>query len=864
MVYSQNIEHLNTWKLIPQSSVPDGPAAVSSPNFKTQKWVKAIVPGTTFYAHVLAGKEKDPDYGDNIYKVDKSKYYRPFWYRAEFPKRKLSKSQRLWINFNGVNKIAEIYINGHRLGRMAGLMDRERYDVTSYLNNSGSNAIAVLVTPPIYDKENHHTLVNHESPTYLASAGWDWMPAVPGINSGITGDVTLTTTGPVRVDDPWIQTELPNHHLANIAVSADLFNAASAPIKGFVKVLINPGNITIKGPVLTLPAKAARNVRFDKTQFGQLSVKQPKLWWPNGYGKQPLYSCTVSFETAASVSAAVTKKFGIRKVTADSTELNGPWKVYVNDVPVFLKGGNWGMSDYMLKTRGKDYETRIRLHKAMNYNIIRNWTGEVTDDEFYDYCDQYGLMVWDDFWLHNFDSVDSLDIFKRNVVQKVKRLRNHPCITVWCGANEGIPGGPVNGPISQSIVAALKNEDANSRLYFPRSNAGVTVPPFSLRGGSHNLSGSGVWNNLDPKTYFTDPHDMYLFSNNTYGLRSELGTATFVNIESFKKFMPKAYWVAPTAEDMSSTTNMWARHFFCSNGDLGGGANPVQYITDINTRYGKAASLEDFCKKAQLMNVETMKAMYEAWNDHLFKDATGLIIWMSQPAYPTMIWQTYDYYFDLTGSYFAAKAACEPIHIQWNAANNSVKVINTMPYQLNNMTAQMEVYNTDGTLVKGYTQVKKLNVTPATAQEVFEAFDKTVSSAPLSAVHFLKLKLSDANGKLMSENLYWVGNTYLNYQSLNHLPSVANRLEVSSPQITMAANGVDKVLTYAIKNTSKQTAAIGIRAQLKNKNGEQILPALFTDGYFSLMQGEAKTLQVEVDPKLLGKGYHLDLKAFNN
>ena len=522
------------------------------------------------------------------------------------------------------------------------------------------------------------------------------------------------------------------------------------------------------------------------------------------------------------------------------------------------------MSDYMLKARGKDYETRIRFHKEMNFNIIRNWTGEVTDEAFYNYCDKYGLMVWDDFWLNNFGQIDSLEIFKSNAIEKVKKLRNHPSVIIWCGANEGVPGGNPNSPLNNVIKSAVKDNDGDDRLYLARSNAGETNPNFSIHGGSRVLSGSGLWSNADPKTYFTDPHNGYLFSKDSYGMRSELGTATFVNVESFKKFMPDEFWVAPTTEAVNSKTNMWARHYFSTDGALGGGSDPVKYINTINNSYGKATSLEDFCKKAQMQNVETMKAMFESWNDHLWKDASGMLICMSQSAYPSMIWQTYDYYYDLTGAYFGAKTACEPVHIQWNPATNSVKVINNKPGNINELTAEATVYNMDGKIVPEYSVKKQINVSATSATEAFKAFEKSADLPKLSEVHFLKLKLFDAEGRLLSENFYWMGNTYLDYTGLNKMPAVGSSLSVSRPVISIAKNGVNKLLKYVIVNNSKTTAAFGIRAQLQNNAGKQLLPALYNDGYFSLMQSETKTLEVEIDPKLLEEGYKLQVKAYNN
>ncbi|MDF2433499.1 MAG: hypothetical protein JWP44_3130 [Mucilaginibacter sp.] len=874
LLFFQNLSNAQNivlkWKLHPQDETTLNIKQLSTPGLNTNSWINAVVPGTVFYAYVKAGKESNPDYAENIYKVDKAKYNRPFWYRTEFSAKSFAPGKRIWLNFNGIHKRGEIYLNGNHIGTIKGVVERGLYDITSLLNKTSANVILVLVVPPRNDPDHNHPLANWESPTYISSGSWDWMPAVPGLNSGITDTVSIIAKGPVSVEDPWIYTSMPDKSAADLTVNVKLNNTSPSAVSGIVKFTVNPGNITVAGPTLTLNANSSQTVNYDWKQFSQLHIKNPKLWWPNGYGgkadgTQNLYTCTVRFDVnGLTPSDVVTKTFGIRKITADTTSLNGPLRVYVNDVPILLKGGNWGMSDYMLKARGKDYDTRIRFHKEMNFNIIRNWTGEVTDEAFYSYCDKYGMMVWDDFWLNNFGQIDSLGIFKSNAIEKVKKLRDHPSVIIWCGANEGVPGGNPNGPLNNVIKSAVKDNDGEDRLYFARSNAGETNPNFSIHGGSRVLSGSGLWSNTDPKTYFTDPHNGYLFSKDSYGMRSELGTATFVNIESFKKFMPADYWVAPTTEAVNSKTNMWARHYFSTDGALGGGSDPVKYINTINNSYGKATSLADFCKKAQMLNVETMKAMYESWNDHMWKDASGMLIWMSQSAYPSMIWQTYDYYYDLTGAYFGAKTACEPVHIQWNPATNSVKIINNKPYNVTGLTAEAAVYNMDGQIVPEYSLKKQVNANATSATEVFKAFEKSADLPKLSQVHFLKLKLFDARNKLLSENFYWIGNTYSDYTDLGKMPSVGLNLSVSRPVISIAKNGVNKLLKYVILNKSKTTAAFGIRAQLLNNAGAQLLPALYNDGYFSLMQGEIKTLEVEIDPKLLNKGYKIQVKAYNN
>ncbi|WP_343690775.1 sugar-binding domain-containing protein [Chitinophaga sp.] len=818
LLYGQQLH----WKIAPQAATKAQAAAIATAGFNDNDWVPGVVPGTVFYAYVKAGKESDPDYGDNIYKVDKSKYNRPFWYRTEFVTPHLKNKQRVWLKFNGINKYGAIYLNGKLVGTTHGHMQRGIFDITDQLKTK--NAIAVLVSPPRWDPDHDHPLANWESPTYICSGSWDWMPAVPGLNSGITDTVALTISGPVTISDPWIRAVMPDTSRAAVLIAAQLTNSSPVAISGTLKALITPGNISISSKQLTLLPGSNQEITLP-----QQLLQHPHLWWPNGYGDQFLYSCKLTFETAT----PVTQKFGIRKVTSDTTALNGPMRLYINDVPIFVKGGNWGMSDYMLKVRDKDYEQRIRMHADMHFNMIRNWTGEVTDEAFYEYCDKYGIMVWDDFWLNNIGGIDSLQMFSDNVAEKLRKLRNHPCIVIWCGANEGTPGGNAHGEISNAITAAIKQYDADDKLYLPRSNASVDNPNFSIHGNSKTLSGSGIWANVDPKVYFTDPHNGYLFSNNSWGMRSELGTATFVNAESFKKFMPEEYWVAPTPAAVNSKDNMWARHYFSTDFGLGGGADPVKYINDINSQYGPSATLEDFCKKAQLLNLATMKAMFEGWNDHMWNDASGMLIWMSQSAYPTMIWQTYDYYYDLTGAYFGAKSACEPLHVQWNPASKMVKVINNYPFPMKDMIVEASIYNGKGQLISTKNAVINVN-----ASDLCDAFTTMEDSTGLS---FLRLKVS--KGKVRwSENEYLVGD----YTLLNKLPPTKQDLLITKK---------DKH-TYTIKNNSTLAPAVGIRLQLLDSKGNQLLPAIISDSYFSLMPGEERTIKTDVDGQLVATPYN--------
>ena len=315
-----------TWVLKPEVEVPVA-NAIFLPEFKAADWVKATVPGTVFGSYVDQGLEKDPNFGDNIYKVDKKKYDRNFWYRTLFTLPIEYSKNRVWLNFEGINRKGEIYFNGNRLGLLDGFMERGKFEITTLISKSGPNVLAVLAYCP------KTPIPNYASPTYISSAGWDWMPYVPGLLSGITDDVFVSTSSDITIEDPWIRTELPTNNQADLSVSIDLKNNSDKEIKGVLTGLILPGNVTFTKKV-TLRSNQLQNVEVDKKDYPQLSIINPKLWWPNGYGNPNLYTCELKFISDSVLSDLTTIRFGIRKFTYDT--IGSVLHIKVNGKPVLV------------------------------------------------------------------------------------------------------------------------------------------------------------------------------------------------------------------------------------------------------------------------------------------------------------------------------------------------------------------------------------------------------------------------------------------------------------------------------------------------------------------------------------------------
>ena len=847
-----------------------------------------------------------------------------------------------------------MFLNGIRLGLLDGFMEKGNYDITNLLKKSGKNVLAVLVYWPT------KPIANHASPTYISSDGWDWMPSVPGLLQGITDDVYLIRTGKVQIKEPWIITNLISKKEADVSLKLELKNSSEKEEIGLFTVVINPGNIKIEQPV-KLNVNQTQELTFNTTRFKQLKIENPLLWWPNGYGDPNLYTCDLQYTINGIVSDQQQIKFGIKKYSYDT--IGSVLHIKINGEKIFVKGGNWGMSEYMLRCRGEEYDLKVKLHRDMNFNIIRNWIGSVTDEEFYDACDKYGIMVWDDFWLNSHPNFpDDIFAFNKNAVEKIKRLRNHPSVAVWCGDNEGYPLPPLNNWLREDV----KTFDGGERLYQPNSHADA-------------LTGSGPWTNASPSWYFTK-YPGGFGGDPGWGFRTEIGTAVFTNVESFKKFMPDTNWWP--------RNQMWDKHFF---GPSAGNGGPDRYFSTIKNSYGGANGIEDFCRKAQLLNIETNKALFEGWQHHMWDDASGVMLWMSQSAYPSFVWQTYDYYYDLNGAYWGVKKACEPVHIQWSSADNTVKVSNTSLKNLEHLNAEAKVYNSDGKLVNKYTMhasmnVKANSVTPcftlqfktsnalsgkdavassvsadaAGAMAIADANNNTrwcsnytdnewvyedlgeekeISSvilnwesayalayklqvstdavnwkdvyvtdkgiggteqitfssvraryvkmqgikratqwgyslyeievyggspvkatSDLSAVHFIKLLLTDETGKLLSDNVYWRGSNLTDYTALNNMAKA--KLKYSA---VLEKRGTQSVIIATITNTADVPAvAIHIQA-FHAKDKERILPVFMNDNYFTLMKNESKKVEIIFDTALLNDGkYTLVAEPYNN
>ena len=858
----------NAWEITSGWELCEGDKVMSD------DWYNATVPGTVLRTLVDQGVYPDPYYGLNNLAIPEDLCRKDWWYRCSFElSEDMLSKETLELLFNGINYKADIWLNGKKLGSIAGAFIRGRFDITDVA--SAENTLAVHIYPPANPGIPHEQSPRSgggknggalclDGPTFFCSEGWDWIPGVRDRNIGIWQDVQLVATGGISLGDTQVITDLPlpDTSYADLTVLTTLKNNTSSEQSVVLEGEIAGVTFTKE---ITLPADSETAVELASKDISQLRMSNPKLWMPNGYGEPNLYELVLKCYADSQVSDVQKTRFGVRELSYELTvdapsakglrieqnpiadnhlgvlldhrmlrdtlgglhipslakgidvkELNviandgmSPYLVIkVNGVRIFCRGGNWGMDDMMKDVSREHLEPYLVLHKEAGFNMIRNWTGASTSETLYELCDEYGMLVWNDFWLStegfNLDPLDE-DLFMRNATDVVRRFRNHPSIAVWCPRNEGY----ATESLERRLSAMIQKEDP-TRRYHPNSR-------------QCNMRHSGPWH------YYKDAGAYY--RNDAHGFNSELGSPSVPTAASMRKMMPEA--------DQWPISDTWHYH------DLLNGLD--EYVSAVDRLYGKAESLDDFCKKVQLINYDSYRAMFESWNSRLWGDASGVLLWMSHPAWPSVEWQTYSWDYETFGSFFGSRKACESVHVQMNLDDHDVVVLNTTTSPLAGLKVVMTCYDLAGKKLLAKT-VKDVAVPANSRKDLFKA-----ELDALAGTYMVRLVLSDSKGKVITINDYMMrGEGVEDFTAFNSLGKVQLKARKVSEK--------DGKSRFEISNTSKNIA-LNLKFNLCNaETGEIILPAYFSDGYFHLLPGEKRTIEVHSPSSgaIKVEGYNVD------
>ncbi len=801
------------WRLQRASMVSATGEQLSSGGFDDKDWVIATVPGTVLTSYLNDGAIADPNFGENQYAISDSFFTADFWYRDEFVAPALAAGRRAWLNFDGVNWKAEVYLNGQRVGFIDGGFMRGKFDVTALIHPGAKNALAVRVMRNAHpggtkDKEGdtpNGGALGLDNPTYHASIGWDWMPTIRGRDTGIWSNVTLTQTGAVAIENPQVTSTLPlpDTSSADVTIAATLRNQDDHAVSGTLRAKF--GEITVETSV-TLDASSSKTVTLDPALNPALHIAHPKLWWPNGYGDPNLYPVTLTFSAEGKVRDTNSFEAGIREFTY--SEDGGVLKIWINGRRFIARGGNWGFPESMLRYRAREYDIAMRFHRDQHFNMVRNWVGQIGDEAFYDAADRFGIVVWQDFWLANpWDgpNPDDNEFFLKNARDYLLRIRNHASLGIFCGRNEGFPPKPIDDGL-RSMVAELE----------PHSH-------YISSSADGPVEGHGPYR-VEPLRYY--------FEHTPPKLHSEIGSPNVPEMPILERTLDeKSMW--PVGPE-------WRLHDFYPE-------NPFE--TAVEKNFGGASSVEQFDALAQFVDYNAYRGMFEGQS----KNRLGVLIWMSHPAWPSILWQTYDYFFDTDAAYFAAKHASEPLHIQWNAAADTVEVVNYDGGDQTGLTARAEVIDIDG-------KVKwQKTATLDSKEDSTQSPIKMQYPAGLARTHFIRLTLLHGD-KVLSTNFYLHGTTEEDYTGLRTLGPAKVSMK---PHI--ARRGQAWEISVDLKNESAVPALMVNVKVVREKSSDPILPAFYDDNYIALMPGDRRTLHINLDdadtrgehPRVVVTGFNL-------
>jgi exo-1,4-beta-D-glucosaminidase len=658
-------------------------------------------------------------------------------------------------------------------------------------------------------------------------------------------EVFLSESGEVALRSPFAASKLDgDYKTAALTLSAELRNNTDHPVQAVLSAEVDGEKLSQS---IQLAANENKTVTFAPGQFPKLNLTHPHLWWPYQMGESYLYNVKFSAEVGKEVSDTANFAFGIREVTSELTPKGG--RLFkVNGKNVLIRGAAWA-PDMMLRWSSKRVDADLAYVKHMGLNTVR-LEGKTDRDEFFEKTDRLGLLVMPgwiccDMWEHWDDwTAETKRIAAASLVDQITRLRNHASVFVWLYGSDN----PPPPDIENMYLAILKD------LQWPNpSVSSASEAPTKVTGNS-GVKMTGPYEYVPPVYWLTDNEAGGAFGYNT---ETSPGPAIPTK-ESLVKFIPK--------EHLWPMDEYWNFH---AGGER---FTTVNVFTDsLNRRYGTATSLEDYQRKAQASAYDNERSMFEAYGRNKYV-STGVIQWMLNNAWPSLIWHLYDYYLVPGGGYFGTKKAQEIIHVQYDYDTNSVSIVNGTYAPLKGLKVSAKLYNIDS---------KEAAAQDATIDVNADASAKALDlpkPAGLTSTYFLKLQLHEAGGKLVSDNFYWLSTKpdtldwahkqdtvytpqkeFGDLTGLNSLPQV--KLEVKAESRREGGKGT---LHLKIKNPSAGVAFQIHGRVTQGKEGDDVVPIFWDDNYFSLLPGEEKSVTVTYEvADLAGKDPVLEIDGYN-
>jgi len=941
----------DAWRIRACAEVDVPGDEVSLPGFDTWDWVPAAVPGTVLAALVAAGEYEDPYFGMNLKKIPRGPFEQAWWYRTEFTLSEMQVGKTVLLEFDGINYAANIWLNGRRIAAAEGAKGafrRFRYD-TSGVVTPGVNVLAVEVVPP--------------KPGDFTIGFVDWNPPAPDRNMGLFRPVRLRFCDGVSIENPFVQTRLNLDTLAeaHLTITADVVNRSDHAVTGTLEGRIEGIHFTRE---VHLQAREKKTVTFTADEYPQLHIANPRVWWPHDLGTPELYQlelrgCVMRstgilpvsptgvspveedrlqgqdgpathgqdahattnqrlthplrFVAGSQVSDVASVRFGIREV-ADYWTAEGHRGFKVNGREVLIKGAGW-TDDLLLADTRDTIDAELRYVRHMNLNCIRCENIWGKGETLYDLCDEYGILMmvgWSCQWEHEqylgkpvderyggVVSPEDIELVSQSWQDQLLWLRNHPSIYVWAVASDKTCAPD----LERRYIEIFHKYDPTRPYLASTGGVGSEQAIVTKERIVSEISGCSGVKMLGPYEY-TPPVYWYTDTRRggAYGFNTETSPGAVVpTLESLKKMLPP--------EHLWPIDEYW--HFHCGLNEF---TTLDQYENGLTKRYGEAKTVEEFARKAQALNYELMRPMFEAFRVHRGR-ATGVIQWMLNAAWPKMWWQLYDWYLMPTGAFYGARKACQPLQLIYNYGDHSICLVNDSlvaqrsprsagwrgegvpplrPWagkgkeqgqdalatgvgsaHPTGVTAEIRVYDIESRLFFA----EYIPIQPAgDAVETQHLASLPPRFENATTTYFLSLRLLDAAGATVADNFYWLSTKpdVLDYSAKvtpweYYTPSkryadltMLNSLLPADVDVTHRVEtvGEERRITVELVNRGDKIAFFIELLLTDATTAEPIVPIFWQDNYVTLLPNETKTLtatflSTEQPPALAIHGWNI-------
>ena len=690
----------------------------------TQEWLPALVPGGVHTDLLALDRIPDPFVGDNEKKVqwvigEDWEYRKKFAVEARF----LNLPQ-IWLVCDGLDTLAIVKLNGQELGRAENMFRQYRWDVKSLLT-VGENELEIVFDSPlkfISGREEERALpgVYHAIPggPWMRKApcqfGWDWGPKLPPI--GIWKDIRLEAYQGARIEEVHLHQQ---HEDGQVKVSARV--ALQSWDKESCKAVLQ----------LTAPDGQVFETSAEFSAGGettlQVMVEDPQLWWPNGYGEQPLYKAAVKLQREDSLLDKKVFQLGLRtlELRQEPDEWGKSFTFVVNGLPVFAKGSNWIPADsFPTRLTDEFMESLIKAAADTHQNMLRVWGGGFYEEErFYDLCDRYGILVWQDFIfacnLYPWHETEYMENVRIEIRENIRRLRHRASLALWCGNNE-IEWGWADWGYTTDIYNDIKEgydrffhhdlpewvaaEDPDHSYWpsSPSSNTPFEDPNGQKQGDAHYWD---VWHGGKPFTAYRDQFPRFM---------SEFGFQALPPMDTIRTYAEEADW------------NMTSYVMECHQKNNRGNALMVNQMLDS---FRLPKDFESLVYLSMVLQAEGIRYGVEHWRRHPER-VSGIIYWQLNDCWPVASWSSLDYFGRWKALHYVSRRFYAPLMMS----------IEDKPTEQNVYVTNEQRVSWEGTLTW---TLETLN------GKMLKSGEEAVKVAPFSVASVCKLDFTD---KLTDEN----------------------------------------------------------------------------------------------------------------